>query len=483
MVKRIVFISIFQKDYGGGEGRVAHEMASYIAQHYNTAIICPGPKNHLYRDENGLVVFNVQSAGKENFVMPLLSPQNIRNIFEFLDGFEPDVVHAHDPALLGIIGQLWANQHNVPFFFTSHVIPSNILDFGASDALRISAGPLTESVIEDYLLTFYNHCSAVIALNRTIHDAIREFGSNVRLFTIPNGRHLQRYLTFGYTYISSTPKTISFVGFITPRKNQIYLLRMLKYLPRDYRLYLIGSFLSPAYEKEIKQFVVENKLDNVIFTGEVKHDEIPRYLYQSHLMVSASKMEVQSLVIIEALAAGTPVVGLSNETIDELVDDSTGKWLPKDTPPEDFAAAVQAICSLPQDAYQQLCQNARQRVSGLDWKNIMDKTVQVYTQLIREKEKTSPVDQTWLLQSISRVPPGVVRDTLMQKVVAPLYTTIRESRRVTSKERLFAGLTAIGSMLIYMTLKGPVFVLRKLKIMGKTTHRNAMKSKAQNTTD
>ena len=46
--------------------------------------------------------------------------------------------------------------------------------------------------------------------------------------------------------------------------------------------------------------------------------QIPNYLERAHVFPSASKMEVQSLVVIEALASGTPVVGLSNETIDEL---------------------------------------------------------------------------------------------------------------------------------------------------------------------
>ncbi len=45
---------------------------------------------------------------------------------------------------------------------------------------------------------------------------------------------------------------------------------------------------------------------------------------KTHAFVSASKMEVQSLAIIEALASGSPVIGLGNETVDELVDETNG---------------------------------------------------------------------------------------------------------------------------------------------------------------
>ncbi len=67
-------------------------------------------------------------------------------------------------------------------------------------------------------------------------------------------------------------------------------------------------------------------------------------LAQTHAFVSASKMEVQSLAIIEALASGSPVIGLGNETVDELVDETNGVRLPNDTSAEEFAAAIRSVC-------------------------------------------------------------------------------------------------------------------------------------------
>jgi glycosyltransferase involved in cell wall biosynthesis len=86
-------------------------------------------------------------------------------------------------------------------------------------------------------------------------------------------------------------------------------------------------------------------------------------------------MEVQSLVIIEALASGTPVVGLSNETVDELVDASDGIRLSKDASPREFAAAVHKICELGEAEYRKLCENSRSRVNTLDWSIVMEKTL------------------------------------------------------------------------------------------------------------
>jgi 1,2-diacylglycerol 3-alpha-glucosyltransferase len=463
MIQRIVFISIFKKDFGGGEGRVAHEMADYFAQHYQAAMVCPGNDNSIYQAANELTIYQVQSAGDGHFLVPLLSPKNIRNLFDFLDDFNPDVIHAHDPALLGVIGQLWANLHRVPFIFTSHLIPLKILEFGAIEVMTVPKGHLTEAVVEDFVLTFFNNCNAVIALNQTISEGIREFGYHGEVCVIPNGRHLQNYLNCKNTDITKNEKIITFIGFITPRKNQIYLLEVLKCLPANYKLILIGEFLSKPYEKQIRDLVKEWNLTNVEFAGEVSHAQIPQYLEQTHVFVSASKMEVQSLVIIEAMASGTPVVGLENETVDELVDGECGVKLAKNTSPEEFAERIRSICNLTQMEYDQLCQNSRQRVNHLDWKNILQNTIAVYEHLVANRVTYPTPDRNRLLNIISKIPDGSIKDTLIERVVTPIYARRKSTQKIPFKTRVFSWIWVVASMIVYFLLKGPVVLFNKLR--------------------
>jgi 1,2-diacylglycerol 3-alpha-glucosyltransferase len=463
MIQRIVFISIFKKDFGGGEGRVAHEMADYFAQNCKVAMVCPGDENKTFQTENGLTIYQVQSAGEGHFLVPLLSPKNLRLLFDFLDEFDPDIIHAHDPALLGVIGQLWANIHRVPFVFTSHLIPLRILEFGTAEVAKVPKGHLTEAVVEDFLLTFFNNSNAVIALNQTIFEGIREFGYRGEVFIIPNGRHLEKYLKCKNADITSKEKIITFIGFITPRKNQIYLLEVLKFLPKNYKLVIIGDFLSQAYEKQILEFVRQEHLSNVVFAGEVSHEQIPQYLEQSHIFVSASKMEVQSLVIIEAMASGTPVIGLSNETVDELIDDQCGVSLPKETTPEVFAENIIRVCKMTQAEYDHLCQNSRRRVDQLDWKNISEDTIKVYDHLVASRITYPTPDRNRLLNTISKIPDGSIKDALIEKVVTP-YNVRRQSRnKITFKTRFFSWIWMASSVVVYFLLKGPVFMFKKLR--------------------
>jgi len=89
--------------------------------------------SHLHIDSDGFKRFTIQSTYEGNYAVPLLSLLNIRRLFKYLDELKPNVVHIHDPAMLGVVAQLWAITNQVPVFYTAHVIPSHALDFGTSE--------------------------------------------------------------------------------------------------------------------------------------------------------------------------------------------------------------------------------------------------------------------------------------------------------------------------------------------------------------
>lgn len=151
--------------------------------------------------------------------------------------------------------------------------------------------------------------------------------------------------------------------------------------------------------------------------GEVPYEKIPGLLEKTHVFVSASKMEVQSLVIIEALASGTPVVGLSNETVGEFIDDSVGFCLEKKASPETFAEKVKKICSLPQKEYEFLYHSARKKVAHLDWSDVVKQTEMVYQKLIKEKKINGGEKKMNNIKEILEMPlPSKFKSFLQKKV-------------------------------------------------------------------
>jgi hypothetical protein len=214
--------------------------------------------------------------------------------------------------------------------------------------------------------------------------------------------------------------------------------------------------------------IEEYGLNNVELTGEVEHHQIPEILEKAHIFVSASKMEVQSLVVIEALASGTPVVCLSNETTDELIDDSLGIRLPAEADPVEFARAVEKISNLSPDAYQAMCQNARTRVQHLDWARARAHTVELYRQLVAQQNLLAYASAQRQRQRVAKiialVPSHELREDLEKwlagvsehfqgKKWLPVKREKRGQARVSAMTWFAVGLTVALSYLVFRLMK------------------------------
>lgn len=469
---KIVFTSIFRPGFGGGAGRVAHELAHNFALDHEVVMVCPSDKNGISRDDDGLLIYGIRSAGNTEFQMPDLSSRAVHQLFGFLDDFQPDIIHAHEPALMGLIGQVWARMNRVPFVHTTHVLPSRAIEFGTAEAIRVPTpilkNSLTDYAVQSVLGNFFRNCDALIALNQSALQSIRDFGYKGPIFVIPNGRGLAHYNQRKFADNTAEQKILVFIGFLSDRKNQFYLLKALNCLPNNYTLRLIGKPLSAEYQVELEEFIQTNSLDNVEFVGQITQEQIPEYLEEAHVFPSASKMEVQSLVVIEALASGTPVVGLSNETIDELVSEDVGAWLAKDQTPEVFAKQIESICNLPPDQYQRICQNARERVQHLDWSNVVDSTVEAYQEILKIKLTVSD-DKSDMLSSLVRFfSMGDLKDYLLGVIdearkrsaleasILPRMKVPRKMQswiRVPSSTWVISGVTIAASVIGYLFMR------------------------------
>ena len=309
----------------------------------------------------------------------------------------------------------------------------------------------------------------MIALNQPALESIRDFGFEGPIFVVPNGRALAHYNQREFADNKSEQKELVFIGFLSDRKNQSYLLKTLKALPANYTLRLIGKPLNAEYQTKLERYIQKNNLKNAEFVGQITHEQIPDYLEEAHIFTSASKMEVQSLVVIEALASGTPVVGLSNETIDELVSVDEGAWLAKDQKPTAFAKQIERICNLPPDQYQKICQNARERVQHLDWSNVVDSTVKAYQEILKINLTVSDDESDMLTSLVRFFSMGDLKDYLLDVIDDARNRSAAEASmlprvkvpskmqswiRVPSSTWLISGMTIAVSVIGYLFMRG-----------------------------
>lgn len=100
--------------------------------------------------------------------------------------------------------------------------------------------------------------------------------------------------------------------------------------------------------------------DRVRLVGEVS--SVTPFLQESHVLVLPSYAEGMPRVIMEAFAAGVPVIGTAIPGIKQLVDDEKTGLLVPVASPKSLARALERICEHP-DMAQHMAAKARQIVS------------------------------------------------------------------------------------------------------------------------
>lgn len=450
---KVVFLTSYFEGTEGGECAVSFEIARAFSGIYPCAIICLGDRNEIYRNGN-LTFCKIESTKKaiSDYAFPVFSQKNIKFMYDFLQKYSPDIVHSQNSIGIGLLGQIWALRNHIPFIFTSHSLPTKLAEFGLLDS-KILAQAFKVTVTDQYLRTYFNNCACLVALNKAAQDDIRNFGYTGEIAEIPNGRNLKLYNKCRYADITKREKILFFIGWINERKNQKFLLKMLDLLPWNYKLYLAGSAQNPKFLEKLKFQAPPGALRRTTFLGPVPHEKIPGYLEKTHVFVSASTLEVQSTVILEALASGRPIVALSNETTDEFIDEAVGFRFPRNATPQDFAKKIQEICELDPDEYRRLSENARERVKDRDWSNIIPRLIPLYEKHI-SKAKTQPDDSAQKLGLATRL----IQNTEIYKYIQEIFEPVK--KRIIAKKdtipgstKIFAGATIAFSLAAYIGWK------------------------------
>ena len=385
---RIVYTTLFKELTGGGMGKLSYELPCVFAENHQVLFVHPGNSTTISKPQQNLDRLQIRAWGG-NVCFLAQSLRSIRTIRDSLDSFAPDIVHLQDIGLISLLAQNWALKNHLPVVYTAHVLPTRLGDFGSGETSRLLGDFLDGGIVRRYSFDFFRNCTAILALNEPAQKVLRECGHEGGIFVVPNGVNLRLFDELPLADIRATEKRLLFVGDLSARKNQAYLLQVMRELPSPFVLDLVGGSLSSAYPARLKEYARKHDL-RVNFIGQIAHADVLRFLQKAHVFISASKMEVQSIAILEALAAGRPVVGLSNETVDELVDEAVGYNLPKDTAPKQFAEKVEQICALTLEDYRELCLNARRRVEHLGWDQVVKETERVYSWAIEQTQAVTP---------------------------------------------------------------------------------------------
>jgi glycosyltransferase involved in cell wall biosynthesis len=169
---------------------------------------------------------------------------------------------------------------------------------------------------------------------------LRPYGGEAMANVIPTGLLDESFedadgLKFKRKYgIDNSRPMLLYVGRVAFEKNIPFLFKMTKVLAERYpNVLLVVAGEGPA-EKSLRQLAVTLKVeDNVQFIGYLDRATELNACYQSaDVFVFSSKSETQGLVLLEAMAQGTPVVAIAElGTASILIEGAGALIAPVDT--------------------------------------------------------------------------------------------------------------------------------------------------------
>lgn len=302
--------------------------------------------------------------------------------------FRPDIVHAHTPFLMGYCAWMTALRLRVPLVGTFHTPIDEYVMYIAKNS-KISQRML-KRIAKYYQDWFYKRCDVIIV---PAPSAARYLQVKDRqIIAVSNGLDLSRYSTAGRDefrakYGLGSGPVIMHGGRLSFEKRiggVIDAMPLVLEKVPDAKLAIVGKGpAAKSLEKRVSELGLEK---SVVFTGYVSDADFPKAFAAADVLAINSPVETQSLIVLEAMATGVPVVGADAGAIpDAVVDGENGFLFRTD---DSAALAADLVKILTDDALRaKLKEGALKTAGEHSLERTTQKLLQVYEAAIAAKAK------------------------------------------------------------------------------------------------
>ncbi|MSQ14431.1 MAG: glycosyltransferase family 1 protein [Dehalococcoidia bacterium] len=366
---RIALVSPYDYSYPGGVTvHIQHLRDNFLQAGHEVKIIAPSSKP--IDDCEGVIPcgrpYSVPASGSiARIALSLRLSTKVKTILA--EDF--DIVHLHEPLMptLPITTLRFSETVNVGTFH-AHNDRSLAYFYGR----RI-------------LKRWFRKLDGKIAVSKPAMDfAGKYFPGYYNI--IPNGIDVERFSNaLPFENLMDGKLTILFVGRLEKRKGLKYLIRAFAKVKKEMpntRLIIVGpdGGLRRGYENTIEK----NDIPDVHFLDYVSSEDLPRYYKSADVFCApATGQESFGIVLLEAMAAGTPVIASDIEGYSQVVSHGKEGLL---VPPKDENALAMTIVHLlaDRDMRSEMGRRGVESAKGYSWTMVAKMVSSYYERLLSE---------------------------------------------------------------------------------------------------
>ena len=272
-----------------------------------------------------------------------------REIAKQIKELNLDIVHTQSEFSLGAFGKIISRKYDIPFIHTYHTMWEDYVHYITPIKGR---NIYLKRLVRKFSRGFLRKAECVITPSNKTAKYLK-YKCNVKnkpIYVIPTGIDIKPFAKSNFTLeeknklkmslgIKPEEKVILFLGRVATEKSIDVIMNIMPSIFNEYsncKFLIVGD--GPSKKDLQEQAKKLNIQDNVIFTGKVPYNDVPKYYNLGDVFVNASLTETQGLTFIEAMAAGIPVVAKYAPNLSEYIKNGKNGILVKRN--DDFKNAI-----------------------------------------------------------------------------------------------------------------------------------------------
>lgn len=299
---------------------------------------------------------------------------SVASLQAFIDNYQPDIIHSH------LFEAEIVSRHcycpSAKWFSHCH---DNMLQFRNFSIRTLLNKRLAINLLEKSILfSGYqkNGGTQFIAISNNTQSYFEKTAKPYSVSLLLNAINYKRFYNHRLRLGTNSLLQLINVGSFVDKKNQVFLINLAQFMKQNnvsFHLSLLGD--------GINRIAIENRIAELDLTNEVtlwgNIENVETCLEHADIYVHSASYEPLGLVLIEAMAAGLPVVTLDGKGNRDLIEEDKNGYMVFDSNPKIFANKIIDLWN-DKEKYSRISSYAQQFAKQFDIADYIDKLLALY---------------------------------------------------------------------------------------------------------
>jgi 1,2-diacylglycerol 3-alpha-glucosyltransferase len=385
-MKIALFTDTYPPEINGVSVSVGLHQKVLMNQGHDVLVITTNPFGKLIDIDLGIV--RIPGVELKKLYGYRLSSFFNAKAYQFIRKWQPDVIHIHTDAGIGIFGKITAFFLKVPTVVTYHTMYEDYTHYAGF------LKGLASRVVKRFSKSIAEQCTEFISPSLKTKERIRSYGVDRYINIVPTGIDFSRFQRTNLDseklaeiksrWVLPGERVLLSLGRVAKEKSMDVILKgfskVIESKEDNVRLLMVGD--GPNRQGLIDLANQLGVSSHVSFVGAVPIQDVPYYYQIADVFVSASLTETQGLTFMEAMVSDRLVLCRFDENLANLIRHQQTGFIFNDE--EDFVRQVNTIFNLTKEKREQIHRQAATAVNQYALPIFYENLIEVYQRATRQ---------------------------------------------------------------------------------------------------